>query len=136
MEDKYVVVIDVDGTLCPIKKPDEEYADLKPYPGMVEQLRQLREDYDAYIILQTSRQMRTYAGNVGKINANTAPVLLEWLKKWNIPYDEIHYGKPWAGKHGVYVDDRAVRPDEFLKYSPEQLEWLCDDARKKVEGRK
>ena len=78
--------------------------------------------------------MRTYGGNIGKINAHTAPELVEWLKKWDIPFDEIIYGKPWAGKHGVYVDDRTVRPDEFLRYSPEQLEWICEAGRKRLEG--
>lgn len=132
--DGWTVVMDIDGTLCPIKKQEEDYAELKPYPEVVEKLRRLRDRYGAYIVLYTSRQMRTYAGNVGKINANTAPVLLEWLKKWDIPFDEICYGKPWAGKRGFYVDDRTVRPDEFLMYSPEKLESICAAGRKRMEG--
>lgn len=129
----FVLVIDIDGTICPIKQPEQEYAELKPYPEMVKRLRQLRTEYGAYIVLHTSRQMRTYGGNVGQINAHTAPVLLEWLKKWDIPYDEIIYGKPWAGKHGIYVDDRTVRPDEFLHHSPEELERICEEGRKRLE---
>ena len=45
------------------------------------------------------------------------PELEAWLAKWDIPYDEIVYGKLWPGHKGLYVDDRSVRPDEFLKYS-------------------
>ncbi len=69
--------------------------------------------------------MKTYQGNIGKINANTAKVLISWLDKWNVPYDEIIYAKPWPGPRGFYIDDRAVRPDEFLKYSEEELLEIC-----------
>ena len=131
MEERFTIVMDIDGTICPIKKPEEEYAEIEPYPEVVERMRQLREERNVYIILLTSRQMRTYEGNIGKINAKTAPVLMEWLKKWDIPYDEIYYGKPWAGRHGVYVDDRAVRPDEFLNYTPETMEIMCEVSRPK-----
>ena len=136
MERGFTLVMDIDGTLCPIKKPGEEYADVAPYPQMVAKLRELRSEGGAYIVLHTSRQMRTYGGNVGLINAHTAPVLLDWLRKWDIPFDEVIFGKPWAGKHGVYVDDRAVRPDEFLRHSPEELEWICETGRKNLEGMK
>lgn len=117
------LVVDIDGTLCPIKPPGERYEDLLPYPDMVEQLR-LYKRQGFHIILFTSRNMRTYEGNIGQILANTAPVLLEWLKKHDIPFDEIHFGKPWAGHGGFYVDDRAVRPSEFLNLSYEEIQDL------------
>jgi capsule biosynthesis phosphatase len=101
------IVVDVDGTLCPIKGPGERYEDLEPYPEMVEMLERYREE-GFYIILATSRNMRTYEGNMGLILANTAPVMLDWLKRHAIPYDEIHFGKPWPGKGGFYVDDKAI----------------------------
>ncbi|MDB2017897.1 hypothetical protein PM027_07430, partial [[Clostridium] symbiosum] len=69
--------------------------------------------------------MNSYNGNLGKINKSTAKVLLEWLDKWDIPYDEIFYGKPWPGHKGFYVDDRTVRPDEFLTRSVEELDDIC-----------
>ncbi len=74
--------------------------------------------------------MNTYEGNIGLINKNTAPIMLEWLKKWDIPYDEIIFGKVWPGHKGFYVDDRAVRPDEFIDYSFEELEEICENSRK------
>lgn len=124
-------VFDIDGTLCPIKKKEEEYMDLIPYPEMVEKLREYKKG-GAKITLFTSRNMNSYGGNIGLINANTAKVLLEWLDKWEIPYDEIIYGKPWPGKRGFYVDDRAVRPDEFLKYSEEELKKICEGWRENI----
>lgn len=117
-------VFDIDGTICPIKKKEERYEDLVPYKEMVEKIREYREK-GAKITLYTSRNMNSYQGNIGLINARTAKVLLQWLEKWEIPYDEIIYGKPWPGHHGFYVDDRTVRPDEFLNYNIEELEKLC-----------
>lgn len=119
---------DIDGTLCPIKKKDEEYIDLVPYKEMLDKLKEYKEG-GAKIVLFTSRNMNSYGGNIGLINANTAKVLLIWLDKWEIPYDEIIYGKPWPGHKGFYVDDRTVRPDEFLKYSVDELDEICKNSR-------
>ena len=65
--------------------------------------------------------MRTFEGNVGLINANTAKFTLEWLDSHSIPYDEIHFAKPWPGRGGFYVDDKAIRPHEFLSLSYDQI---------------
>ena len=121
-------IFDVDGTICPIKKADEKYEDLIPYGDVVRKI-QYYHQRGARIVIHTSRNMRTYQGNIGLINANTAKVMLKWLDKWDIPYDEIIYGKPWPGKEGFYVDDRAVRPDEFLKHTPEALKEICVKSR-------
>lgn len=116
-------VFDVDGTLCPVKKKDERYEDLVPYKEMVDKIREYKAQ-GAKIVFLTSRNMNTYKGNIGLINVNTARVLLDWLDKWQIPYDEIIYGKPWPGHHGFYVDDRTVRPSEFLGKSVEELDEI------------
>ena len=121
-------ILDIDGTLCPIKQKEGRYEDLIPYTEIVERIQEYKQK-GAKIILFTSRNMNSYKGNIGLINANTAKVLLQWLEKWNIPYDEIIYGKPWPGHFGFYVDDRAVRPNEFLQYSPQELEEICNRAR-------
>jgi len=124
----FKIVMDIDGTLCPIKKTDEDYLNLIPYKNILDKLQEYK-DAGAYIILYTSRNMRTYNGNLGQINANTAKTLLAWLDKWNIPYDEILYGKPWAGEDGFYVDDRAIRPSEFIDYSVERIRDLLEKSK-------
>ena len=121
---EYSFIFDVDGTLCPIKKPEENYADLVPYEDMVSKIRQYKEK-GARIVLFTSRTMRTYKGDIDLILKNTAPVLEAWLKKWDIPYDEIIYGKPWPGKKGFYVDDRTIRPEEFISSTIEDMNRIC-----------
>jgi capsule biosynthesis phosphatase len=114
------IVFDIDGTLCPIKQSHEEYADLVPHPEIIARLREYREA-GFYVILSTSRNMNTHNGNMGLLIANTAKVLLTWLDRHAIPYDELHVGKPWPGKGGFYVDDKSIRPDEFMKLSYEEI---------------
>lgn len=124
----YSFIFDIDGTLCPIKEKNEKYEDLIPYEDIVKKMRFYHEN-GAKIVLFTSRNMNSYGGNLGLINKNTARVLIEWLDKWEIPYDEILYGKPWPGHKGFYVDDRTVRPDEFLKYSVDELNDICRSSK-------
>lgn len=124
----YTFIFDIDGTLCPIKKKDENYEDLVPYTNMINKLSYYKKN-GAKITLFTSRNMNSYNGNLGLINKNTAKILLNWLDRWGIPYDEILYGKPWPGHNGFYIDDRTLRPDEFLKYSVEELDNICNRSK-------
>ena len=118
-----LLVVDVDGTLCEIKSPQQSYAELVPRHDMIDKLREY-QTRGYRILLFTSRNMKTHGQNVGVINKHTAPVMLEWLAKWNIPYDEILFGKPWPRSKGFYIDDRAIRPDEFLRLSEGEIHAL------------
>lgn len=108
------IYIDLDGTLCPIKAADEKYEDLHPKVEVVNRLTQAREQ-GYRIIVYTARNMRTYAGEIASINVETLPQIIEWLKRHNVPFDGLIVGKPWPGPDGFYVDDRTLRPDEFVK---------------------
>lgn len=120
------IVFDVDGTLCPIRKPDEDYSELEPFEDMISLLREYKAK-GFYIILYSARNMNTFLGNIGRIAAVTGKQLMEWLERHNIPYDEMHLGKPWPGRGGFYVDDKSIRPDEFLKLSYEEILALIGD---------
>lgn len=130
MYNDITLIFDVDGTLCPIKKKEEKYENLIPDEKMIKKLKMYKEN-GAKIVLFSSRNMNSYNCNLGLINANTAVIMQNWLKKWNIPYDEILFGKPWPGHKGLYIDDRAVRPDEFLDHSFEELEEICKKSSRK-----
>jgi capsule biosynthesis phosphatase len=118
------VVFDIDGVLAE-KDGDTPYAELEPEETVLSRLRSYNER-GFYIILYTARNMNSYEGRTGKINAETAPILLDWLHKHDIPYDEIHYGKPWCGHDGFYVDDKAIRPNEFINNSREEILALLE----------
>ena len=119
------IIVDLDDTICFTSKGD--YRNAKVNKPLVKKLRQYRSD-GFEIIIATSRSMRTYSGNIGKINANTLPVIIEWLNAHDVPYDELITGKPWCGFEGFYIDDKAVRPDEFVELS-------YDEIRQKVAGK-
>ena len=121
-------VFDIDGTLCPLKKKEQKYEDLVPYPEMVAKIREYKKN-GAKIVFYTSRNMNTYDSNIGKINVNTGRIIFAWLDKWQIPYDEVVFGKVWPGHNGFYVDDRTIRPDEFLKYTTDELSRICAGSR-------
>ncbi len=126
IEEEKCVVMDIDGTLCPVKQSNEEYEELVPFPEMVAKLIKYKKA-GFHIILYTARNMRTYSGNIGMIQAKTADFTMAWLKKYDIPYDEIHYGKPWQGRGGFYVDDKTIRPNEFLSLDYKEIIRLLNN---------
>lgn len=117
------IVIDLDGTLCEAKTEHQDYAEVHPRKEVVQKLQEYRSR-GFYVIIISSRNMKTFEGNLGKINAITLKTILAWLDKHQIPYDEVHVGKPWCGENGFYVDDRAIRPDEFARLSLEEINKL------------
>lgn len=124
IEKNKALVIDIDGTLCPIKGKEESYAEIPVEVRMLERLKELKAD-GWKIILSSSRGMRTYDGNQGEILLHVLPTLMDWLKRHEVPFDEIWMAKPWPGHEGFYIDDRTVRPREFIENSLEELAQIC-----------
>lgn len=122
--DKGKIICDLDGTIT-INESAEAYEDKLPNYAVVNKLREYQK-LGFKIQIFTSRNMRTHEGNLGKINKDTLPVILSWLEKYRVPYDEIVVGKPWCGEKGFYVDNRALRPDEFTALSAKQVADLMD----------
>jgi len=107
------LIIDLDDTLT--LSAQDGYENARPNLAVVARLHDYRAaGFD--IVIHTSRNMRTFDGNVGKINVHTLPPILAWLERHAVPFDEVLVGKPWCGLEGFYVDDRAVRPSEFLRH--------------------
>lgn len=119
------IVLDLDSTIT-INDKNLHYSDLNPNLEIVDKMREYKK-LGFEIVIYTSRNMRTYEGNVGKINIHTLPSILDWLKKHDVPFDEIHVGKPWCGFEGFYVDDKAVRPSELVKYTYQEIKNIIDN---------
>ena len=115
------LVIDLDDTLT--IAGDGAYADVAVRRDVADRLAEYKAR-GFEIVIYTARNMRTYEGNVGKITVHTLPVITGWLDKHAIPYDEIWLGKPWCGTEGFYVDDKAIRPDEFARLSYDEIKAL------------
>lgn len=113
------LIVDLDGTIT--KGDTSDYRNVSPNLEVIGQLH-VYKGLGYEVVIQTARNMRTYEGNVGKINIHTLPIITEWLDRHQVPYDEIHVGKPWCGFDGFYIDDRAIRPSEFIRMTPEEIE--------------
>ncbi len=106
------LIVDIDKTICH-KDAKDDYSNAKPIQEFCKALKKA-DEMGIYIVLFTSRNMRTYNGSLGLINKFTSPKLINWLKENNVPYDEIYFGKPW-GKSVSYIDDKSLSIKDFLK---------------------
>ena len=112
------IAVDLDGTICEIKRDGQSYADLQPLPGAAERIRELRKA-GYCIVIVTARNMATCDGNIGRVMKNVGLITLSWLERHGIEYDELHFGKPNAD---VYIDDRAVRFGSWTDITTELIE--------------
>jgi capsule biosynthesis phosphatase len=95
---------DFDNTLVTFPKIDGDYTSVEPIPHMIRLVKNLKR-LGHTIIIYTARRMRTHKGNVGKIIADVGRIILDTLDNFEIPYDEINFGKPEAN---WYIDDLAL----------------------------
>ncbi|MFB1640387.1 HAD hydrolase family protein [Campylobacter molothri] len=116
------IIIDLDGTLT-IDDDKVDYCDKNPNLALIETIKEYKKQ-GFKITIFTSRNMRTFNNDVEKIKMHTLPIITSWLDKHKIPYDDIIVGKPWCGFDGFYVDDKAIRPSEFINLKYEEIKEL------------
>jgi len=117
------LILDIDDTIS--FNTNGNYARAEINQAIIDTIWEYKEK-GFEIVLSTARNMRTYSGNIGKINANTLPELIAWLDKNQVPYDEIYVGKPWCGFEGFYIDDKAIRPREFVEKTYDEILILLE----------
>lgn len=98
------VCFDIDKTLVTAPKVKGDYSTVLPIQENINYLRNLHNS-GATIILSTARRMRTHGGNVAAVLADIGKVTIETLLRFDIPYDELHFGKPYAHH---YIDDLSI----------------------------
>lgn len=101
---KYRICFDFDNTLVTYPKIPADYTSVEPIPENVEFARFLKK-LGCTIIIYTARRMKTHSGNVGKITADVGKITIDTLENFEIPYDELYFGKPYAH---AYIDDLVV----------------------------
>lgn len=98
------IIVDLDGVICKLKNPDQSYSDVEPNKDVIKLMREWK-DQGYTILIYTARHMRTCRGDVTEVIKRVGKITEDWLKKWNVPYDELYYGKPYAD---IYIDDLAL----------------------------
>lgn len=116
------ICFDIDNTILTYSDSIGSTRDIRPIPKMVEIIKKLHRDGHT-IVLHTARGMKSCDSNLGRATKKSMLNVLETLNTYDIPYDELYFGKPWAD---LYVDDRAWNPytnpnfSEFLfQYRPD-----------------
>jgi len=123
-------ILDIDNTMS-ITPLDEDgngiYHKAKPVQPVLDKINILYNEGHK-VILFTARGMRTFQGDVQKIENHHRPILEVWLEENNVKYHQLIFGKPW-GRNVHYIDDRALNIDQFVEFSPSNYE-KCLNANK------
>ncbi|MEP7108273.1 MAG: HAD-IIIC family phosphatase, partial [Ferruginibacter sp.] len=78
------LIVDLDDTVS--ITIDGDYINSSPVPEIIEKLKQYKKE-GFEIVINSSRNMRTYKTNLGKINIYTLPNIIDWLRKHEVPFD-------------------------------------------------
>jgi len=98
------ICFDFDNTLITFPKKDKDYTTVEPIQKNIDFLKYLKS-FGHTIIIYTARKMNSSNGNIGKVLCDVGKITFETLEEFDIPFDEIYFGKPYAH---YYIDDLAV----------------------------
>lgn len=101
---KLRICFDLDNTLVTFPKIKNDYTTVEPIIENILFLRYLKK-FNHTIIIYTARKMKTHNGNIGKILYDIGKITFDTLEKFDIPFDEIYFGKPYAD---IYIDDLGL----------------------------
>lgn len=98
------ICFDLDNTLVTFPTIHGDYSTCSPIQKNINLLCHLKK-LGHTIIIYTARRMKTHNGNCGKLLADIGIITFQTLEDFEIPYDEIYFGKPYAD---FYIDDLAI----------------------------
>lgn len=101
MTNKKTIGIDFDGTICQKQKYGDGEITAEPNIGARESIIGLKNS-GYKIVIFTTRLNPEFDGDIEWKNRQ----IINWLIKYDIPFDEITNNKPEAI---AYIDDRAIR---------------------------
>ncbi len=98
------ICFDLDNTLVSYPRIKNDYTSVEPIHHNINFLKYLKS-FGHTIIIYTARRMKTHKGDVGKCLCDIGKITFDTLSKFDIPFDEIYFGKPYAD---IYIDDLAL----------------------------
>jgi len=93
-----IYCFDLDGTLLTIEK---DYQSAKPITERINKLRELADEKDSYIIIQTGR------------NKQWQQLTEYQLAIYGIPYNHLSVGDKCHAD--IYIDDKAINDKDYFK---------------------
>ena len=99
---KKTICFDIDNTICKTVKSD--YKRSKP---IIKNIKYINNLYDKGHVIKifTARYMDRTNDNVLKAKKFAKKITLNQLKKWNVKYHKIYFGKPSSD---FYIDDKNL----------------------------
>ena len=96
------ICFDIDGVICVTKNND--YKSSKPLKKNIKLINSLF-DKNFEIILFTARFMGRNKDQISKAKKQGYIFTKNQLKKWNLKYDKLFFGKP---SFDLFVDDKSI----------------------------
>lgn len=106
---KMRAVFDLDDTICISRNRDYENA--IPVSHVIQKMKAMKDD-GWEIVIYSSRGQVSCKGDIALIEQKNRKTAENWLKRNNVPYDQLIFGKPIAD---VYVDDKGMSVNDFGK---------------------
>ena len=99
---KYIFCFDIDNVIC--KTINKNYKTSKPNKKAISKINELYEN-GHFIKLFTGRYMGRNKENISKAKKQGYKMTMKQLKKWNVKYHKLIFGKP---SFDQYIDDKAL----------------------------
>jgi capsule biosynthesis phosphatase len=103
---KMRICFDLDNTIVTYPSIPGDYSTVKPIEKIITFMRKLKAEGNT-IIIYTARRMKTHNHNAGAVLADIGEITFRTLREFDVPYDEIIFGKPIAD---IYIDDKSINP--------------------------
>lgn len=101
-----IICFDLDNVLC--RTISNNYKKSKPIKKNIKTVNKLFKK-GCYVKIFTARYMGRNNDNAAKAKKMAAKITLLQLKKWNVMYDELIFGKP---SFDIYIDDKSFFYDK------------------------
>lgn len=102
------IVFDLDDTIS--IHTNRDFANASPIQETIKKIRALKKD-GCEITIYSARGQSSCKGDLALIEERNRRQVETWLKKYDVPYDQLLFGKPLGD---LYVDDKGVSLEDFL----------------------
>ena len=122
------IVFDLDDTICYPNHSEKDshlkYGSAKPNVAVIKYMKDLKK-VGYHITICSARRMVTHSGDIDKIMSDIGDLTIDWLKQYDVPYDAIHFGKPYSSTW--YVDDKAMDLNTFYKWADYEINSMREN---------
>lgn len=103
------IIVDIDETLCNVVNRD--FVNAIPNQAVIDKVN---EYYDkGYEVIISTARGQNSCNTPEEMRKKYESITKQWLETAGVKYDDLEIG--YKKNADLYVDDKAIRPDEFVK---------------------